>query len=91
MKAKIKISWFLDNLSARGNDARYYIKPLSSISPSDIRRGGQVIGNSITGFYTKVEPKAKWPNGVIPWEYDSDNTFSALSRWTRHRQLIKMV
>ncbi|XP_059474384.1 astacin-like [Neocloeon triangulifer] len=54
----------------------YYVKPVSHVSPSDIRRGGKAVGNQITGFYTLVAPKQRWPSTTIPYELDAANTFS---------------
>jgi hypothetical protein len=46
---------------------RAYKKPLASISPDDMR-GPQ---GEITGLYTLVSLKERWPNATVYWEYDA--------------------
>ncbi|XP_059474603.1 uncharacterized protein LOC132196153 [Neocloeon triangulifer] len=33
-------------------------------------------GKKVSGQYTIVSPKLKWPNGIVYWEYDSANNFT---------------
>lgn len=54
---------------------RAYKKPLTAISPDDMR-GPQ---GEITGLNTLVSPKERWPNATVYWEFDAAlNNFSEI-------------
>lgn len=46
---------------------------------SDMKRDKVTVGDAITGLYTRVPLKTRWPNGVVPWEYSAN-----LSTYSKH-------
>jgi len=63
-----------------------YKRPLGNIWPDDMR-GPK--GQKISGMYTIVGPKERWPNATVPWEFDSASNFCNLI--TNHPELQVLI
>jgi hypothetical protein len=65
--------------TAAGDQSAGVTRPVNLYD--DIRRKIVVLlkPDSITGLYTRVAPKYKWPGGVLYWGYDPTNDHSQLT------------